>query len=128
MSVSFNFRRFVSTFSLMLALPMLALAFGPIHSNLLIDAGKQFILGGEQRGAFTVKGKNTGKVAVRVVERFASGDTLGRGVAAPGARVALSFQKGSAAVIINNGKVQANLDLRITGDTGLGMRYEGDQK
>ncbi len=128
MSASFNFRRsLASSFCLLLALPMLAFTFGPITSHLLIEPGKQFVLGGGQRGAFRVKGTNSGSVTVRVVERFAAGDTLGRGVLPPGAKADLTFTTGSAALIVNlSATRQAELDLRITGATGaLGMTYEG---
>lgn len=74
------------------------------------------MLGGGQQGAFQVKGKNTGPVPVRVIERFASGDTLGRGMAVPGAKAVLKFQRGSAAVLVNASNVSAHLDLVISGD------------
>ncbi len=111
---------------LALALPLLA-ATGPINSHLLIEAGKQFVLGGGQRGAFRVKGTNSGPVAVRVVERFAAGDTLSRGVLPPGGKADLTFTTGSAALIVNlSATRQAELDLRVTGATqALGMTYEG---
>jgi hypothetical protein len=127
MFASSPFRRLLSfTLAAFLTLPMLAFAFGPIHSTLLIEPQQQFVLGGEQRGAFTVSGKNIGSVTVWVVERFASGDTLTRGIARPGAKVSLAFEKGSAAVIVNANPVKAQLKLVITGaTTALGMRYEG---
>ena len=37
---------------------------GEINSNLQIEAGQTFELGGGQEGAFTVTGRNTGPVAV----------------------------------------------------------------
>lgn len=111
---------------LALTLPLLA-ATGPINSHLLIEAGKQFVLGGGQRGTFRVKGTNSGPVAVRVVERFAAGDTLSRGILRPGAKADLAFTTGSAALIVNTSNTQqAELDLRVSGDTrALGMTYEG---
>jgi hypothetical protein len=128
MFVSFNFRRTLQfAFAGFFAASIMSMtnAVGPIKSNLLIEPGQQFVLGGDQPGAFFVSGVNSGPVAVRVVERFASGDTLGRGVLAPGAKAGLKFEKGSAALIINKNSVKATLNLKITGDTNLGMTYEG---
>ena len=107
-----------------LSLPLLA-ASGPIKSGLIIEPGQQFVLGGGQRGAFRVKGTNSGLVTVRVVERFAAGDTLGRGVLRPGAKADLPFKDGSAALLVNLSTTQkARLDLRISGASELGMSYE----
>ncbi len=117
----------LGTTVLAFAFPLLA-AVGPIHSNLFIEPGKQFVLGGGQRGAFRVKGINSGAVAVRVVERFVTGDTLGRGTLVPGQRADLPFRAGSAALIVNlSQQKSANLDLKVTGagtSQNLGMTYE----
>ena len=106
-----------------LLLPLLALA-GTIHSNLFIEPGKQFILGGDQRGAFKVAGKNIGTVPVEIRERPKGGGTFGKVTLAPGQSGVLKFAAGSTAVLLNPSAVQANLDLTITGDTKLGMTYE----
>ena len=108
---------------LALLLPLLALA-GTIHSNLFIEPGKQFILGGGQRGAFKVVGKNIGTVPVEIKERPRGGGIFGKVTLAPGQRGTLRFAAGSTAVLLNPSAVQANLDLTITGDTKLGMTYE----
>ena len=106
-----------------LLLPLLALA-GTIHSNLFIEPGKQFILGGDQRGAFKVAGKNIGTVPVEIRERPKGGGAVGKVTLAPGQSGVLKFAAGSTAVLLNPSAVQANLDLTITGDTKLGMTYE----
>ena len=108
-------------------LPLLALA-GTIHSNLFIEPGKQFILGGDQRGAFKVAGKNIGTVPVEIRERPKGGGTFGKVTLAPGQSGVLKFAAGSTAVLLNPSAVQANLDLTITGDTRLGMTYEPVQE
>ena len=110
-----------------LLLPLLALA-GTIHSNLSIEPGKQFILGGDQRGAFKVAGKNIGTVPVEIRERPKGGGTFGKVTLAPGQSGVLKFAAGSTAVLLNPSAVQANLDLTITGDTKLGMTYEPVQE
>ena len=108
-------------------LPLLALA-GTIHSNLFIEPGKQFILGGDQRGAFKVVGKNIGTVPVEIRERPKGGGTFGKVTLVPGQSGVLKFAAGSTAVLLNPSAVQANLDLTITGDTKLGMTYEPVQE
>lgn len=108
-----------------LALVLLAAApAGPIHSDLFIEPGKQFILGGGQRGAFRVAAKNVGPVPVEIKERPRGGGIFGKAALAPGQRAVLHFAAGSTAVLLNPGTAKANLDLTITGDTNLGMTYE----
>ena len=105
----------------------LTLALSPkstIHSHLLIQPGKQFLLGGGQAGGFRVTGRNVGPVAVEVLERPRRGPAVARGRLLPGQRVALSFADSSAAVISNASTRQAVLDLTITTSSHLSMTYE----
>lgn len=111
----------------MLLLPLLVLA-GTIHSNLLIEPGKQFILGGDQLGAFKVAAKNVGTVPVEIRERPKGGGTFGKVTLEPGQSGVLKFAAGSTAVLLNPSATKANLDLVITGDTKLGMTYEPVQE
>lgn len=111
----------------LLLLPLLVLA-GTIHSSLLIEPGKQFILGGDQRGAFKVAAKNVGSVPVEIRERPKGGGTFGKVTLAPGQSGVLKFAAGSTAVLLNPSTTKANLDLTITGDTKLGMTYEPVQE
>ena len=110
-----------------LLLPLLAVA-GTIHSNLLIEPGKQFILGGNQKGAFRVSAKNVGTVPVEIRERPQGGGTFGKATLAPGQSGVLKFAAGSTAVLLNPSGTKANLTLTITGDTKLGMTYEPVQE
>ena len=114
-------------FGMLLLLPLLAFA-GTIHSNLFIEPGKQFILGGDQRGAFKVVAKNVGTVPVEIRERPLGGGTFGKATLAPGRSGVLKFAAGSTAVLLNPSGTKANLDLTITGDTKLGMTYEPVQE
>ena len=99
---------------------------GTINSNLQIEAGKTFELGGGQEGAFTVTGRNTGAVAVEVLGR-AEGSTQAqvRGTVAPGGEVNASFGSGEMALLRNTSLTEmARLKLKISGDTSaLGMSY-----
>lgn len=108
-------------------LPLLAVA-GTIHSNLLIEPGKQFILGGDQPGAFRVSAKNVGSVPVEIRERPKGGGTFGKVTLEPGQSGTLKFAAGSTAVLLNPSATKANLKLTITGDTNLNMTYEPVQE
>ena len=112
---------------LALWLPLLAVA-GTIHSSLFIEPGKQFILGGDQLGAFKVAAKNVGSVPVEIRERPKGGGTFGKVILQPGQSGVLKFAAGSTAVLLNPSATAANLDLIITGDTKLGMTYEPVQE
>jgi hypothetical protein len=95
-----------------------------IHSDLFIEPGKQFVLGGEQQGKFKVAAHNKGKVPVTIKERPRGGGIFGKATLAPGQHTTLAFGARSAAVLLNPSAQQANLDLRITGDTNLSMNYQ----
>lgn len=94
---------------------------GSIRSDLFIEPGKQFLLGGDQPGAFKVAAHNKGAVPVTVKEQPRGGKLLAKATLAPGQRATLRFGAGSAAVLQNSSAQQANLDLLITGDTNLRM-------
>lgn len=95
-----------------------------LHSDLLIRPGKQFALGGEQRGAFKVVARNVGQVAVEFKERPAGGGIFGKGTLKPGQRATLRFAAGSTALLLNPSANTANLKLVVSGDTNLRMGYE----
>ena len=111
----------------MLLLPLLALV-GTIHSNLVTEPGKQFILGGDQLGAFKVAAKNVGSVPVEIRERPKGCGTFGKVILQPSQSGVLKFTAGSTAALLNPSATKANLDLNITGDTKLGMNYEPVQE
>lgn len=96
---------------------------GTLRSGLEIDPGATFVLGGEQRGAFTVEILNTGAAPVALAELQASGDTLQVTSLAPGEGARVRFARGSAALLRNASPRPASLDVTVTGDTKLGMRY-----
>ena len=107
-----------------LGTPFAATALAAINSNLSIEPAQTFILGGGQRGAFTVSGENTGPVAVEVLARDDTGDTA-VATLAPGARFEQPFARGEGALLRNTSRTAtAQVKVRVTGDTGnLGMRY-----
>jgi hypothetical protein len=102
---------------------------GTINSNLRIEAGQTFELGGGQEGGFTVTGRNTGPVAVEVLGK-AEGAAMPvtRGTVAPGGEVKAGFAPGEMALLRNtSGNREARLKLRVSGDTSaLGMSYSAN--
>lgn len=106
-------------------LAVAASADAAINSNLQIEGGQTFELGGGQRGGFTVTGRNTGPVAVVVLGQAEGAEPSLRGTVAPGDRVKADFAPGEMALLRNTSDSKtARLTLRITGDTAtLGMGY-----
>ena len=98
---------------------------GTINSNLMIEPGKTFELGGGQEGGFVVTGTNVGPVAVVVSGRAPGGTVVPRGTVAAGGAVEARFAPGEMALLRNTSGTQtARLTLRVTGDTAaLGMSY-----
>jgi hypothetical protein len=99
---------------------------GVINSNLQIDPGKTFELGGGQDGGFTVTGRNTGPVAVVVLAKGkGAAAPVAKGRVEPGGNVDAAFGPGEMALLRNTSDAQmARLKLKISGDTAsLGMTY-----
>jgi hypothetical protein len=93
-----------------------------LKSALTVQPGKQFELGGNQKGAFTVMVKNVGEVPVTISERQANGPSVVRGIFKPGDRQTVRFSAGSAALVDNATARPARLDLVVTGDKDLSMK------
>lgn len=98
---------------------------GTINSNLQIEPGQTFELGGGQEGGFVVTGTNTGQVAVVVLSKAEGAAAVERGTVAPGGAVDARIAPGEMALLRNTSDDKtARLKLKITGDTSsLGMSY-----
>jgi uncharacterized membrane protein YphA (DoxX/SURF4 family) len=104
-------------------------SFDHLHSDLTIEPGKQFLLGGTQRGAFKVVAKNKGTEVVEIKEQLRNGGTISKATLKPGRQGVLRFAQGSAAVLLNLGTTDARLDLTVTGDNdNLRMATEPVQR
>jgi hypothetical protein len=119
---------FTTARSLVLALTLAGAAAtqaGEINSDLQIEPGQTFELGGGQPGGFTVKGRNSGTVVVAVLGKRPDGQSVERGTVAPGGAVDARFAPGEMALLRNTSDVEtARLRLVISGDTSsLGMTY-----
>jgi hypothetical protein len=93
-----------------------------LKSDLTIQPSKQFILGGNQHGAFTVNLRNVGNVFVTVTERKESGDPESLGQFAPGEQKILRFSRRTAVLINNAASQPARLFLVVSGDKDLNMQ------
>ena len=98
---------------------------GTINSNLRIDPGQTFELGGGQEGGFVVTGTNSGPVAVVVLSKADGAAAVERGTVAPGGAVDAQIAAGEMALLRNTSSQKtARLKLKVTGDTSsLGMSY-----
>ncbi|HZH95249.1 MAG TPA: hypothetical protein VEY06_05155 [Flavisolibacter sp.] len=92
-----------------------------LKSDLTVQPGKQFELGGNQNGSFAVQVENRGNVPVTITERKAGGENISLGVFEPGAQQTIRFSAGSAAVVTNESKKPARLFLTVSGDKNLSM-------
>ena len=101
---------------------------GTLNSDLRIEAGKTFELGGGQPEGFTVTGTNTGPVAVVLLGQREGKAAEVRGTVAPGGKVDAQFAAGEMALLRNtSGSRMARLKLKVTGDTSsLGMTYSAN--
>ena len=71
---------------------------GTINSNLQIDPGQTFELGGGQEGGFVVTGTNTGPVAVVVLSKADGAAAVERATVAPGGAVDAQIAPGEMAL------------------------------
>jgi hypothetical protein len=128
MRSAFSFRPGAFLLTLFMLCTIVSVCWASLNSNLFIEPGKQFVLGGSQPGAFKVVAKNVGKVPVEFKERPRGGGIFGRSTLAPGQSATLRYMAGSSALLLNPSNQKANLLLRVTGDTNLSMGYEPNGK
>ena len=109
-----------------LALPSAVLAG---HSDLRIPPADSFLLGGDQRAAMAVSGKNVGATTVIVLARTGSKETVIATVA-PGGTFKRTYAVGETALIRNqSATATARLSVDFTGaPDSLSMKYALPQK
>ena len=111
---------------LLMAAPLLACSpagINGLRSQVRIDVGKQFELGGGQLLGFRVEADNAGPVAVEIKKKTSDGRIRIKGTLQPGQKTTASFGFGSKAVLVNLGQREAKIDVNISGGAGLGMGY-----
>ena len=115
---------------LLLAVPLLACSpsgLNGLRSQVSIEVGKQFELGGTQLLGFRVEAHNVGLVAVEIKERNSNGRVMSVGLLQPGQQTKAVFGMGSQAVLVNLGPHEAKVDVNISNGAGLGMGYAAAQ-
>ena len=98
-----------------------------LRSQVRIEVGKQFELGGKQLLGFRVEAQNVGPVAVEIKEESAAGRVTSFGLLQPGQQTKAAFGMGSKALLVNLGPREAKIDVNISNGSGLGMRYAAAQ-
>lgn len=107
------------------ALLMLILATScALSSNTTIKPNDSFILGNNPHGSFKVKLKNVSKNAVELYHAPIGGGKHSGQQLQPNNRVTVKVDRNTALVITNSSDVQANVELKVTGDLGLSMGYK----
>ena len=115
---------------LTLAVPLLACSSSGINglrSQVKIEVGKQFELGGKQLLGFRVEAHNVGPVAVEIKELTQAGRVTSFGLLQPGQQTKATFGMGSKAILVNLGPREAKIDVNISNGAGLGMGYAAAQ-
>jgi len=113
-----------------LAAPLLACSSSGINglrSQVKIEVGKQFELGGKQLLGFRVEAHNVGPVAVEIKEITQAGRVTSFGLLQPGQQTKAAFSMGSKAILVNLGPREAKIDVNISNGAGLGMSYAAAQ-
>jgi len=95
-----------------------------VRSHVFIGVGQQFVLGGDQRGAFRISAFNSGLVPVSLGERRTDGSVRECGRLEPGKSARLNFAAGAAVLMRNLGPKPAELKVEIKGATTDVMKYE----
>ncbi len=115
---------------LVVAVPLLACSptgLNGLRSQVRIEVGKQFELGGTQLLGFRVEAHNVGPVAVEIKERTTNGRVMSLGVLQSGQQTKAAFGMGSKAIVVNLGQREAKVDVNISNGAGLSMGYAAAQ-
>ena len=99
-------------------------AFSSLTSNTTIEAGKQFVLGDNEHGAFNATLRNDAPYNL-IVYTQRRGATLSEPVVVkPSEKLELWVGANETVFIQNKGKRTVQVYLKVAGDTGLGMGYK----
>lgn len=98
--------------------------FGRLHSVTTIQPMDSFILGNNEHGSFKVKVKNISSVDLEVYHAPVAGGRHSSQIIKPSQSVKIKVDRNTALNIVNNSKTIADVELNVTGDTGLSMGYK----
>jgi hypothetical protein len=92
-----------------------------LTSQTTIRPNKEFELGDGEHGAFKATVKNISTVPVEVCATPLGGTEKKLATLQPGEQQTVRFAANTKATFKNNNNTQADLKLKVTGDTGLSM-------
>jgi hypothetical protein len=98
-----------------------------LGSATTIPPFKNFELGGNGNGAFSVEVRNVGKKPVTISQRQSDGKVTLLGQLNSGAKLIFQFSEGSTAIFTNTSNQSAELGLKVVGDMNLRMGYASEK-
>ena len=98
--------------------------FGSLTSTTTIGPQNSFVLGNNQHGAFSVDLKNISPNPLKIHLAPIDGGTHTPLVVQPNQKASLKVDRNTAVVIANQFNENANVELKVHGDTGLSMGYK----
>lgn len=97
--------------------------FSSLTSVTTIGPQNSFVLGDNQHGAFRVNLKNVSTTPLKIHLAPINGGRHSPVVVLPNQKASLKVDRNTAVVIANESNENANVELEVHGDTGLGMEY-----
>ena len=98
--------------------------FSSLTSTTTIGPQNSFVLGNNQHGAFSVDLKNISRNSLNIHLAPIDGGTHSPVVVQPNQKVSLKVDRNTAVVIANSSNENADVELKVHGDTGLSMGYK----
>ena len=98
--------------------------FGSLTSTTNIDPQASFVLGNNEHGSFYVNLKNISTNPLNIHLAPIDGGKHSPVVVQPDQKVNLKVDRNTAVVIANPSNENANVELKVHGDTGLSMGYK----
>jgi hypothetical protein len=98
-----------------------------LNSTTYIDAGKSFVLGDNQHGAFRVDLTNVSPFDINVYTRTLNGENKLEKKVAPKEKIELQAESNTAVIIQNPSNEKATVTLKVKGDIGLNMEYSDNR-
>lgn len=109
---------------ILLSLIFISVSCASLKSNTVIKPNDNFILGSNKHGTFKVKLENLSKNAVEIYLAPIDGGKHSPQTVAPNQIISIKVDKNSALVIVNNTADTSSVNLKVTGDLGLSMKYK----
>lgn len=99
-------------------------ACGSLHSVTTIKPADQFILGNNEHGRFKVVLQNTSNIQIQVFMKPISGGSHSTQNVDSGKEITIKVDPNTALVIANTSADTVDINLKVTGDTGLSMGFQ----